>query len=207
MQIELNDKVFNKFKNIKNGTYVEAGAFDGVFQSNTYRLEKERDWTGVLIEPSMNRFNQCVKNRSKSNVFVNAAIVSSEYDKNKIFGDFNGEPVSSVGAMRCSKYRNSLNEVNAVTAQSIFDKHDIRSIDLFSLDVEGYELEALKGIDFDKMSIENFLIEIRNKDKNDIISFLTSKGYGIPINFSDFNTQTHPNWSGDHNDYLFEKIK
>ena len=33
------------------GTFVEAGAFDGYWGSNTYWFERFRDWSGVLVEP------------------------------------------------------------------------------------------------------------------------------------------------------------
>ena len=37
------------------GTFVEAGAHDGLTQSNTLLLERIRDWRGLLIEPSPSR--------------------------------------------------------------------------------------------------------------------------------------------------------
>ena len=33
------------------GFFVEAGAFDGYVQSNTYYLERARGWRGLLVEP------------------------------------------------------------------------------------------------------------------------------------------------------------
>lgn len=36
----------------KNGTFIEAGAFDGEKLSNTLILERELGWTGLLIEPN-----------------------------------------------------------------------------------------------------------------------------------------------------------
>ncbi|RXG53409.1 hypothetical protein Avbf_10361, partial [Armadillidium vulgare] len=36
----------------KNGTFIEAGAFDGETFSNTLNLEKEFGWSGLLIEPN-----------------------------------------------------------------------------------------------------------------------------------------------------------
>ena len=35
-----------------NGFYIEAGAWDGVHLSNSLFFERERNWTGILIEPN-----------------------------------------------------------------------------------------------------------------------------------------------------------
>ncbi len=40
----------------KNGFFIECGANDGMFLSNTYKFEKADDWTGLLIEANPNIF-------------------------------------------------------------------------------------------------------------------------------------------------------
>ena len=44
-----------------NGYFVEFGACDGIFASNTYFLEKTQGWKGVLSEPVPNFFKE-IKN-------------------------------------------------------------------------------------------------------------------------------------------------
>jgi hypothetical protein len=74
-----------------------------------------------------------------------------------------------------------------------------------SLDVEGFELDVIKGIDLSsEWSPKVFLIEIYTKDLNDIISIL-GPYYNLIGNFSGYNKITNPNWDGSHNDYLFVK--
>ena len=77
--------IFDYF-DYSNGVYIEAGAYDGVFQSNTIRLEQERGWSGVLVEPSMVAFNKCIKNRSNNNIAINACLVSNLYNQGTISG-------------------------------------------------------------------------------------------------------------------------
>jgi hypothetical protein len=48
---------------IENGFYIEAGAYDGVLQSNTKFIEEELNWTGILIEPSPKVFLELEKNK------------------------------------------------------------------------------------------------------------------------------------------------
>src|SRR6266516_1818539 len=45
------DRMLERHLPRRPGTFVEAGAYDGVFQSNTYYLERFWGWSGVLIEP------------------------------------------------------------------------------------------------------------------------------------------------------------
>ena len=47
------------FKN--NGIFIEAGACDGILNSNTYLLEKEFSWSGLLVEPLNDYFIELKK--------------------------------------------------------------------------------------------------------------------------------------------------
>ena len=49
------------------------GALDGLLYSNTYALEKEANWRGVLIEANPTSFGSLKTNRP-DNILVNAAI-------------------------------------------------------------------------------------------------------------------------------------
>jgi hypothetical protein len=49
----------------ENGFFVECGAADGEFYSNTLELEVQHGWTGLLIEASPTLFQQLkIKNRN-----------------------------------------------------------------------------------------------------------------------------------------------
>lgn len=198
----ISDKIFNFF-DYENGFFIECGANDGITQSNTYRLEKEKNWSGILIEPSLVSFNQCIKNRSKKNIFENCVLVSDSYNSESILGDFDGNLMSSVGGNR----RNNKNilEVPAKKLSNILTNYNIDKIDFFSLDVEGYEFEVLKGLDFKTHAPYFILIEIYNKDYEKIVNLLTEYGYKLICNLSNFNKENNPYWDGTHNDYLFEK--
>lgn len=192
-----------EYINYENGIYIECGANDGITQSNTYYLEKNKNWFGFLIEPSNKSFNECVKNRSEKNVFVNCALVSKDYKSKLIEGDFDGNLMSSVGGKR--RGTNSTNMVVAKTLTEILDEYSFKEIDFFSLDVEGYEFDVLKGIDYDQYSFKYILIEIYEWDFEKIKQLLESKNYSLVKNLSGFNLENNPNWDGTHNDYLFVK--
>lgn len=102
----------------------------------------------------------------------------------------------SDGCSGCSGFAESLNEqkldalmaahggeksivpVNVMRTQEALDMFGITSIDFFSLDTEGHELEALRGIDFSKTSVRVFCIE-DNDDTFELHDILTANGYEI----------------------------
>ena len=65
------------------------------------------------------------------------------------------------------------------TMQSILDETNMHNIDLFSLDVEGHELNVLKSIDFSKNTINVILVEMlnTNSELEKIRDFLKEKNY------------------------------
>lgn len=199
-QIPLDHTLVNII-DIKNGTFIEVGAFDGILQSNTKLLEKYYGWKGILIEPSANLFKKLCKNRPHSICFQ-CALGSFEENETYLYGDFDNGPMSSL-TNRLERSQKSL--VFLRSLQSILDECRLEHINFFSLDTEGYELNILKGIDFTKTTFDYLLIEIYVDQYTDIVSFLTSKGYDLVTCLSNYNRISNPGWDGTHNDYLFKR--
>lgn len=178
-----------------NGFFVEAGAHDGIFQSNTLLLE-QLGWTGLLIEPSDYLYENCKRNRTS--IVENYALVSAEHE-----GDTIGtEQIILMGA-------NSSDFCKTITFNDLVAKHNITQVDVFFLDVEGYEIDVLKGIDFSKVNIDLFVIEINYNSykKEDLDKILFDNGYECIKNISNFNLNNCPSWPGTHQDFLYKKIK
>lgn len=207
-----------KYLNFENGFFIEVGAHDGIFQSNTLNLEESLGWKGILIEPSLNAYLECIKNRPKS-ICINLALTSFEQYKKKdfVFGDFNSSPMSSVAANRSgfSKFENFKNYLSGITKkklrpvstaplQLIIDKIGIDKVDFLSLDVEGFEYEVLKGVNFNKCRPKYILIEIREIQKKNIFDLMLSLNYTFLENISNFNKSDFPKWDGTHQDYFFK---
>lgn len=188
----------------RDKVFIEVGAFDGVIQSNTKLLEEFYGWTGILVEPSPVLYKRLVNNRPRSQCFQ-CALGSPEQNGSYLFGNFDGSLMSSMDGNR--EHRPATERVLMRTLQSILDETNIKHVNFFSLDVEGYELNVLKGIDFNQTSFDYILIEIYHSFYQDIIEFMKLKGYELVENFTNYNTTTHPNWDGTHNDYLFQRIQ
>ncbi|MGK7922824.1 MAG: FkbM family methyltransferase [Trichodesmium sp.] len=180
------DLKLTRYLNWENGFFIEAGANDGISQSNTLYFEKYKNWQGILIEAIPELAEKCRINRSKS-VVENYALVPFDYDRDYIKMHYCNLMSFVDGAMKSEvekevhlrkgcqvqKINNSY-EINvpATTLTGIFDKYGVKNIDLFSLDVEGFELDVLQGIDFDRYQPKFMLIEVRYRDRKAIDSWL-----------------------------------
>jgi FkbM family methyltransferase len=186
-----------KYVNYPNGFFIECGANDGITQSYTYELEK-MGWRGILIEPSMTAFDSCRRNRSYENEFYNCALVA--YDSvTGIKGDFDGHPMSSVGGKRLNRDGQII--VPTRTLNSILEELEITDIDLFSLDVEGYEAEVLKGFDIMKYKPKFIIVEVNAPVEWEVNALL--KDYKVIANLTGYNKRDNPQWDGTHNDFLY----
>jgi FkbM family methyltransferase len=186
------DKRIEKYLNYDSGFFVELGANDGKSQSNTLYFEKYRKWNGVLIEPTPNKYLECINNRSKNaKIFCNAC-VSFEYKDKYVDILYSNLMTTTIGLetdiedpinhANYGKVFLKNNEVQfsfgatAITLNEILISSNApKIIDLLSLDVEGVELEVLKGIDYSKYNFKYICIETRDFEK--INNFLTNINY------------------------------
>jgi FkbM family methyltransferase len=206
----LDNKIDELFDRKQNGFFIELGANNGLLQSNTAFLEKNRNWTGILIEPNEQNFEFCKINRPNS-ICYNYACVSNDFTDEYVYGDFNLLPndqlslMSSINELRINSNKSDLIKVPISSLTNLLDKQPIPNIDLLSLDVEGYEYSVLTGLDFNKYKPTYLLIEIYNDSFEKITSYLKNNKYELICNFSNYNKITNHNWDGTHNDFLFKK--
>ena len=196
------DKKLLKYINYQNGFYIDCGANDGVNQSTTWYFEKFLNWNGILIEPIPDTFCELKNNRNKNNFFYNNALVSSDFKSEEIEFFFNKKDtltgkISSKNLLK----ENNIEKIIAKTKtlNSIIDEVKIsKQIDLFSLDVEGYEFNVLDGINFDRINFRYILIETEFPEK--LTKFLSSKNYNFVERLSNYNFIEKPLYG----DYLFK---
>jgi hypothetical protein len=94
--------------------------------------------------------------------------------------------------------------VTARTLNSILRQLDITKIDLLSLDVEGYELEALGGFDLQFYHPTYVIVEVANKFSKEILSLFHDCGYSVLDNLTNYDHATAAIWENSYNDLLFK---
>ena len=183
--------VIEYFKMKQNGVFVEAGAWDGEYLSNTLYLEAKYNWTGLLVEPNSGAFKKLVTRNRKAYSIHSCLSVTShpdivEFDSADVFGGINIE-MESVDNKNLMKMRNRIPET--MRTKETVECYPLYSlllaigradqVDLFSLDVEGAELAVLRAIPWDKVNIELVMIEVNHSDKREINSVMTTAGYRV----------------------------
>jgi hypothetical protein len=63
--------------------------------------------------------------------------------------------------------------IKATTLTKLLNDLKVRHVDFFSLDVEGYETEVLRGIDFSTITFDFIFVETRIENEEEIDSILT----------------------------------
>lgn len=153
------------------GTFVDVGAFDGVYFSNTLSFEKA-GWSGVCIEAHPAYFRLLQKNRPGS-INVNAAVSSEDKDSTFFYTSKIGI-FSSLDKKEEHRFRKKFPKlftgykkivVPMVTLNSLLEKNRITSIDVLSVDVEGTDIEVLKGLSIKKYSPRVVVIEALDNER------------------------------------------
>jgi len=140
----------------KFGFFIEAGGSHPFEQNNTSLLESE-GWKGLIVEPKTEFNNLYLLDRPNS-IVENYVLVSSEYLEKTITGDFSHYMMG--GVINTHNLQNwSPQEFPCITLGDLLKKNGINEVTFFSLDVEGYEIEVLKGVDFENVFFHILVIE------------------------------------------------
>jgi FkbM family methyltransferase len=172
----------------RNGFFIEAGGYDGEDMSNSLFFELERNWTGILIEAIPGYYKQILgKNRkifsincciAKKRPFVaKFQIAEGLSSRISIVNDNFQQRVDDLLSAR--KKEKKIVYVPCFSLNTILNAINVDKIDYFSLDVEGGELEILKGMDFKNIDITTFSVEHNGYQpaRNDIKNFFKDINY------------------------------
>jgi FkbM family methyltransferase len=165
------------FGGARSGFFVEVGANRPQQQSQTWHLE-QLGWAGVLIEPQPNLADDLRRMR-QAKVFGVAC--SSPQNAGRRMRLYVAGPLSSLDRERMAPGAEPerIIEVPVRTLDDILSEAQAPvAFDFLSVDVEGHELEVLKGFDLAHWRPHLILLEdhVGNLDKH---RFLRAAGYRL----------------------------
>jgi len=160
--------LWNHFGRKADGYFIEVGAHDGVSLSNTYAFEAI-GWKGLLVEANPDVAELCRKNRPESIVAHTAVGAPGQADRivfHTVSGDEGDEMLSFVNPddadiERCTRAGKSIRKVEVPfkTMDSILDELSPEQIDFVTIDVEGGEMDVLKGFDLARFEPKVVMLE------------------------------------------------
>lgn len=162
------------FPGVTNGFFLDVGSGHGTIGSNTKVLE-ELGWTGICVDP----FPTYMEGRTCR---MEKAVVSSVAGQVVKFHTHSGLGgiADTLGKWKAEAAKSPAVELTTTTLGIILERANAPSfIHFMSLDIEGAELDALKGVPFEKYRFGAFAIEHNEEEpkRSDIIRFLDERGY------------------------------
>lgn len=164
-QISELGKIYSKyFPNIKDGTFIEVGAYDGNEFSNTSCLS-DIGWNGLYIEPIEEFYIRCL-NRHRNNkvfvencsvgsfegeidIYVNGAVTTSSEKLIKTYYDVGW--ISNHNTRKCKQYR----------LDTLLKKYKIcKNFDILVVDVEGNETDVFNSFDLEYWYPKMIIVEL-----------------------------------------------
>lgn len=166
----------------KPGFFVEFGAADGVALSNSYLLEKEFGWSGILCEPSRSWHEDLKKNRSCA---VDTRCVYSRSNKQISFSENYIGELSGITEFTGSHHHGLIDrttdsyQVETISLLDLLTSHSApKHIEFMSVDTEGSEFEILNAFDFSKHSFGAIAVEHNHSPSREKVkALLVSHGY------------------------------
>jgi FkbM family methyltransferase len=189
---QLNQDVWVLHKtNFKSqGYFVEIGACDPIRLSNTYYLESNYAWNGILVEP--NPYLGVDLEEKRQATLISCAVG----DRGSIQLYLAQDPEFTTSSLVDNQDRHKLfrDSGRVIEVQStpladiFFENNTPKFFDFLSVDVEGSELQALMSNDWEKWR-PNYVVVEHNfrKDRSAIRSFMISRGYVLAKENSRFS--------------------
>jgi len=174
----------------EKGIYIDVGCHHPLINNNTFILYK-RGWRGINVDLDFNSIDMFNYFRPKDHNIQIA--LSNKIGFTDLYFFHNRSAKNTITKSR-GKGAKSIKRVKTDTLNNIIknSKINTKKIDFLSIDVEGNELNVLKGLNFKKYRPKIISIEfikpnvkefyqhdIKNIFKSDIYKFMISKKYKL----------------------------
>ncbi len=163
-------------KSINNGKYVDVGCYHPFKGSLTAELYK-KNWSGINIDlskTSIDLFNMV----RKKDINLNCAI--SKFNGDTFY--FQNGKINQQNSLIKSNNDQIKVHINCYTLNSVLKRYGLNQFDYLNVDVEGTELDVIKGIDLKKyrpklITIENNELLLEEYFQSEIYKLLDQNNY------------------------------
>ncbi|XP_053637271.1 protein Star-like [Cherax quadricarinatus] len=194
------------FTGQREGFFIEAGALDGEYLSNTLWLEQQLGWTGLLVEPDLHNY-QVLTLKHRKAWTSNTCFSSQPFPKEIILvslrrkslnqlhpWDFRGssyELTYNLGTTITGNAQESYSLVQCFPLVTYLLALNVTKVDFLSLDIQGSEKQVLETFPWNTVRVRLMVVEnVTKKTDHDFIAIMKKRGYNLVA------------LAGDH-DYVF----
>jgi FkbM family methyltransferase len=182
--------------NHQDVTFCVVGANDGVTNDHLYSFAKRHRWKGILVEPVPPYFAELKKAYEGLPVVLeNVAIHRTETKMTihyldaakanlpawaKGVGSFDKTKLDTLSELPQRGDALSAVEVDCFPLETVVKRSGFDRIDVFVVDVEGYDAEIVRQIDFDGWKVRVLIFEhklLSKEDMADCLALLDAHGF------------------------------
>lgn len=169
-QIENLNEIYQKYFGYPSkGYFVEVGAYDGEFVSNTSFLA-DHGWNGLYVEPIYEFYLKCLKRHDKNDVIVANVAIGLEEGEKIIY---RGDTLTTLDEEQMNRYKEIEWAQHITFKEEICDQMRLdtlmkqmevpKNFDLLVVDVEGKESEVFQTFDLSDWNPKMIIVELEDE--------------------------------------------
>ncbi len=174
--------IISNFLDYKNGVMFDVGSLDG----SSFMPFLIRKWDIYAFEPDKENHKNIVKYLKKWSLKINLSKKAvSDIEETRTFYKSNAS-TGIPSLLKFNENQEPSHKVNTIVLKVFVENNNINNIDFLKIDVEGYDLNVLKGFDFSKLKPKVIMCEFEDKKTRllnyttvDMGQFLENQGYHL----------------------------
>jgi FkbM family methyltransferase len=167
------------FQDKRNGVFVDVGANDYKYLSNTYYLETVLGWSGLAIEPQVSFEDAYRKNRPRSR-FLPFFVSDASNEEATMYYTKDNLLVTSSDKSFVERYGKATElKTPTITMDDLLTREHIDTFDFLNMDIELAEPKALKGFDIERFRPALVCIEAHSEVRQQILDYFAAHHYVI----------------------------
>ena len=168
------------FNDRRDGFFVDVGANDYKFTSNTYYLDTVLNWRGIAVEPQKQFEADYLKFRPRTK-FVSFFVSDASNQQAKMYVLKKNSLIASGNRGFTEQVGEKATEIEVPTIAltDLLDSEGVKKIDFLSIDIELSEPKALAGFDVERFRPELVCIEAPPQVRQQILDYFARHHYTI----------------------------
>ena len=166
------------FNDMKGRVFVDVGAWEPTRGSNTYRLERDLNWTGLAVD-ALEEFSPRYRRERPKTMFLSAFVTDVDDGTATLYVPRRLTEVASGSEAMVRIFETAMvaRSVRRRTLDSLLDEAGIERFDFLNLDIEMGEPAALRGFTIASHRPRLVCVEAHGATRQAILDYFAVHGY------------------------------